>query len=63
MSRQAKYRDTTLAARGARAVQFVAEKEDLDRLDRIESLTGANKTGAIRKALEAYCKQIEGKLA
>ena len=51
-----------MAARGARAVQFVAEKEDLERLERIESLTGANKTGAIRKALEAYCKQIERKL-
>ena len=62
MSRQAKYRETTLADRGARAVQFVAEREDLDRLERIESLTGVTKTGAIRKALEVYCKQIERKL-
>lgn len=62
MSKQQKYRETTLAARGARVVQIVAEKDDLGRLDRIEELTGAGKTGAIRKALEVYCKQLEEKL-
>jgi hypothetical protein len=62
MSRQAKYRETTLAARRARAVQFVAEKADLDRLEQIHALTGASKTAAIRKALEVYCAQMEAKL-
>jgi hypothetical protein len=51
-----------LAARSARAVQFVAEKADLDRLEQIHALTGASKTAAIRKALEVYCAQMEVKL-
>jgi hypothetical protein len=62
MERQQKYRETTLAARGARNVSFVAEQDDLERLDKINALTGASKTGAIRKALEIYCKQIEERL-
>jgi len=62
MERQQKYRETTLAARGARNVSFVAEKDDLDRLEQIHALTGASKTAAIRKALEVYCKQITARL-
>jgi predicted DNA-binding protein len=62
MERQKKYRQTTLAERGARNVSFVAEREDLERLDEIERLTGASKTGAIRKALEHYLDRLRERL-
>lgn len=62
MSKQLKYVRETLANRGARAVSFVAEKEDLDRMDEIRKLTGAGKTGAIRKGLEIYLDQLREKL-
>lgn len=50
--RMKKYRKETLAARGAKNVCFVAEKEDQERLDRIASYLGASRTEAIRWALK-----------
>ncbi|MEL6566860.1 MAG: hypothetical protein AAFQ22_00475 [Pseudomonadota bacterium] len=62
MDRQTKYRKATLAERGAKNVAFVAEKDDQANLDAIQGLTGASKTGAIRKALEHYRAFLESKL-
>lgn len=46
-----KYRQETLAARGAKNVCFIAEKEDQERLDRIADYLNSSRTEALRTAL------------
>lgn len=56
--RMKKYRKETLAARGARNVCFVAEKDDQQHLDVISEYLDCSRTEAIRIALKWAARDV-----